>query len=234
MAHPHAVLADALPAHKTAVVELFTSQGCSSCPPADRLLASLAHNPGMIALTFSVDYWDYIGWKDTLASPQFTARQKAYAAVRKNGRVYTPQAVVNGEIDVVGSDEDGIKQAIDTHTGQDTALSVPMQLEEKNGVLHIKIASVAGRASNRVASVVVLRVEAHSTVAIRRGENKGQSLTYTNVVRAMREIGEWRGDAADFEVRELTGENEGYVVLLQEGTTDKPGTILAAAKSPGF
>ena len=85
------------------VVELFTSQGCSSCPPADRIVGELAKDPSLVVLSLPVDYWDYIGWKDTLASPQCTARQKGYAAARGDGQVYTPQAVINGRIHVVGS-----------------------------------------------------------------------------------------------------------------------------------
>ncbi len=92
-------------------------QGCSSCPPADRLLGALARNPAMIAVSFPVDYWDYIGWKDTLASPGFTARQKAYAVVRGDGHIYTPQIVVDGRADVVGSDKDEVKRAIDVNEG---------------------------------------------------------------------------------------------------------------------
>lgn len=98
------VCADPAPARIGAVVELFTSQGCSSCPPADRLLSTLARAPNMIALSLPIDYWDFIGWHDTLASPTFTARQKAYAAARGDGRVYTPQVVVDGLVDAIGSD----------------------------------------------------------------------------------------------------------------------------------
>src|SRR5438270_13293400 len=88
------------------VVELFTSQGCSSCPPADRYLAELAKDPSLVVLSWPVDYWDYIGWKDTFGSPGFTARQKAYAAVRRDDQVYTPQAVIDGVTHAVGNDRD--------------------------------------------------------------------------------------------------------------------------------
>src|SRR5215213_8380181 len=85
-----------------AVVELFTSQGCSSCPPADALLTDLAQRPDVVALTLPVDYWDYLGWKDTLASPAFTARQRAYAHGRSDRQVYTPQIIVNGSRPCMG------------------------------------------------------------------------------------------------------------------------------------
>jgi len=216
------------------VVELFTSQGCSSCPPADRLLEALARNPDLIAISFPVDYWDYIGWKDTLASPRFTARQKAYAAVRGDEHVYTPQIVVDGRSDVVGSDEASVDHAINDNNGQEGALSVPIRLEDTDGVLHIRIGGAHGESAKRSANVYVLRVEAKSTVQIARGENKGQKLTYVNVVRAIRQIGEWHGEAQNFDVPELSNDNEGYVVLVQEGSLDHPGTILAAAKGKGI
>src|SRR5437763_17082228 len=95
-----------------AVVELFTSQGCSSCPPADRLLGELAHDPAIVALSLPIDYWDYLGWKDTLANPRHAARQKAYSKVRGDHEVYTPQVVVNGSIHALGSDKSAIEMAI--------------------------------------------------------------------------------------------------------------------------
>ncbi|WP_020173836.1 DUF1223 domain-containing protein [Methyloferula stellata] len=216
------------------VVELFTSQGCSSCPPADRLVSAMARNPGLIAVSFPVDYWDYIGWKDTLASPHFTARQKAYASVRGDGHVYTPQIVVDGRSDVVGSDEDGVKEAIDANKGSGGALTVPMRLKDAAGTLHIELGAGTGDLARTSAGVFILRVAHTRTVTIERGENKGRSITYTNVVRAMRKIGEWHGEAASFDVTELKAEDEGYVVFLQQGTLEQPGTILAAAKSTGL
>lgn len=214
----------------TCVVELFTSQGCSSCPPADRLLSTLARDRNKVALTFPVDYWDFIGWKDTLAEPAFTARQKAYAAVRGDAHVYTPQAVIDGLVDAVGSDQAAIEQAGATYKGTKGALTIPMRVWETDGVLHIDIAAGEGAP----AGVYVLRIIRSDTVAIGRGENSGRKVTYTNVVRAMREIGEWNGTAQEFSFTELRGNDEGYVVLLQKGALERPGAILAAAKSAGF
>jgi hypothetical protein len=216
------------------VVELFTSQGCSSCPPADRLVSAMARNPDMIAVSFPVDYWDYIGWKDTLATPGFTARQKAYAAVRGDGHVYTPQIVVDGRSDVVGSDKDRVEEAITVNKGRDGALVVPIRLKDTAGVLHIELGGGPGDLAKTLAGVFILRVAHTRTVTIERGENKGRSITYTNVVRAMRKIGEWHGEPASFDVTELKAEDEGYVVFLQQGTLEQPGTILAAAKSAGL
>src|SRR5579862_784682 len=109
-----AIIAVIRPAHADprAVVELFTSQGCSSCPPADKVIGELAKDPSVIALSMPIDYWDYLGWKDTLADARFSARQKAYSLMRGDRDVYTPQVVVNGSTHVVGSDRAGIEQAI--------------------------------------------------------------------------------------------------------------------------
>jgi hypothetical protein len=212
------------------VVELFTSQGCSSCPPADRLLAQLAREPGVIALSFPVDYWDYIGWKDTFASPLFTARQKAYAASHGSRNVYTPQVVVDGVADAVGSDRDAIEHNISTIGTRDGVMSVPIRLADANGTLHIDIPAGTGGP----AQLIVMRVMHSRTVAIGRGENSGESVTYTNVVRALDKIGEWDGAPKSFDLPKLEADGEGYVVLLQKGTLDYPGAILAAAKTKGL
>jgi len=217
-----------------AVVELFTSQGCSSCPPADQLLNTMAQNSDMIAVSFPVDYWDYIGWKDTLASPAFTARQKAYAAARGDGHVYTPQIVVDGRADVVGSDREEVTHVIDLNKGRDGALTIPIQVKDVSGTMHVEIGAGTGALAHTKAGVFILRVAHSRTETIERGENRGHSITYTNVVRAMRHIGDWHGEPVSFDLTELKAEDEGYVVLLQQGTIEQPGTILAAAKSGGF
>ncbi|HEY5226330.1 MAG TPA: DUF1223 domain-containing protein [Methylovirgula sp.] len=213
-----------------AVVELFTSQGCSSCPPADRLLSALARAPNTIALSFPIDYWDFIGWHDTLASPTFTARQKAYAAARGDGHVYTPQVVVDGLVDAVGSDQAQIEHAIKANKGRESALSVSVHLTESGNILHIDI----GAGPKVSAGVYIVRVVKSKTVLIGRGENSGRSVTYTNVVRAFQKIGDWDGTARTYQLMELKGYDEGYVVFLQKGSQAMPGVILAAAKSPGF
>src|SRR5439155_17243412 len=111
-----------------AVFELFTSQGCSSCPPADRLLGELAHDPAIVALSLPIDYWDYLGWKDTLANPRHAARQRGYARVRGDREVYTPQAVINGAMHALGSDKAAIDAAIRTTQADSSTLSVPVKL----------------------------------------------------------------------------------------------------------
>jgi hypothetical protein len=212
------------------VIELFTSQGCSSCPPADRLLSTMAANPAIVALSFPIDYWDYIGWKDTLASPEFTARQKAYAAALGEGHVYTPQAVVDGLVDAVGSDKAAIDHAVKIGRDSKGALSVPVHLHESAGVLQVDI----GAGNDVSAAVYVLRVAKSRTVTIERGENSGHSLTYTNVVRAIHKIGEWDGKPESLKLTELKGDDEAYIVLVQQGSEEEPGAILGAAKGVGL
>jgi hypothetical protein len=214
------------------VVELFTSQGCSSCPPADAVLGELARRPNVIALTFPVDYWDYLGWKDTLAQPGFAARQRAYAHLRGDRQVYTPQLIVNGHKPCVGSDRAQIEQFLTPGSRDATPLSAEVALAEEGGTV---IVSVAG-ASDVPAVVWVLPIAKAKTVAIARGENRGRTVTYANVVRGMIRVADWTGGEARFEIPRSVaqGEADGYVVLLQAAHGVKPGAILGAAKSAGL
>jgi hypothetical protein len=218
------------PVAVTCVLELFTSQGCSSCPPADALLATLARKPDIVAVSFPVDYWDYIGWKDTLASGAFAARQRAYAEAHGEVHVYTPQIVVDGLVGVVGSDRGEIEAAISGGKGSGGAVSLPMRLSHADGALVIDVAGGDGGP----ADVLALRVVRSKTVHIGRGENAGRVVTYTNVVRAIDKVGDWTGSMATFKLPESHADDEGYVVLLQKGTLEKPGPILGAAKTAGL
>ena len=212
-----------------AVVELFTSQGCSSCPPADEAMAELSARPGLIALTMPVDYWDYLGWKDTLAQPAFSARQRAYAKLRGDRQVYTPQMVVNGTKPCIGSDRVQVDRAIAITTAGQQGLPVSVRLSEENALLAVDVEGT----TIKPAGVWVLPVTKSQTVQIGRGENKGRTITYTNVVRGMMRVGEWTGGKARFEVALATakGEGDGYVVLVQTAEGSKPGAIVGAAKS---
>ena len=214
------------------VIELFTSQGCPKCPPADRLITDFASRPDVIALSFPVNYWDYSGWKDTLASPAFTQRQHAYAESRGDRLVFTPQFIVDGLGVEPGADKVAIVKATATLPVQAGAMRVPISLSETGGALHIDLGpKPEDDHKSGVAGVYVLRVARAKTVRIERGANSGRSVTYTNVVRAMNRIGDWAGRAAHFDMLELKSDDEGYVVLLQTGTPGKPGMILAAAKT---
>jgi hypothetical protein len=216
-----------------AVVELFTSQGCSSCPPADVLASELARDPGLIVLSLPVDYWDYLGWKDTLATRAFTARQKAYGEARGDRQVYTPQAVVDGAVHAIGSDRPAIQAAALSGKPQ-PALTVPVRIEDNGASIRIHVG--AGTVSGP-ATVVVLPVRKRCDVSITRGENKGRAVSYTNVVRDVIGIGVWHGAQSTYELPSTlvtTRGGDAYVVLVQAGTPEHPGVILGAAKGPGL
>lgn len=208
------------------VVELFTSQGCRQCPPADDLMRELARAGDAIVLSYPVKTWDYIGWKDTLAEDAFSTRQEAYAAARGDHAIFTPQAVINGNAVEAGGARAAILEDLDATSRRSAA--VPLTLAEHDGRLLIHIGAAPGLPP---LGVYVLRVAPTQTVAIGRGDNSGRRVTYTNVVRAMSRVGDWLGQPKDFQLLGLEGENEGYVVLLQAGTPERPGPILAAAKT---
>ena len=226
--------ASAAVAGPLAVVELFTSQGCSSCPPADAALRDLARRTDVIALTMPVDYWDYLGWRDTLAQPAFTARQRAYAATRGDRQVFTPQVVVNGKGACIGSDAAALEQLI--QAGR-PGPGVAVALSESAGTVAVDIAGATnGAARGHTGEVWVLSVAKAREVAIERGENRGKTITYANVARGITRIGEWRGAPLRLEVPLATakGDGDAYVVLLQAPDGEKLGPILGAAKSPGL
>jgi hypothetical protein len=215
-----------------ALLELFTSQGCSSCPPADKLIGELASDPSLVAVSVPIDYWDYLGWKDTLASSGHSARQRAYARVRGDRQVYTPQIVVNGSTHVLGSDRAAIERAI-TQTDRNAAImSLPVLLSLGGGALNVKVA--AGK--EHVSGEVWLCPLARSVpVEIGRGENSGRTVTYHNVVRHWLKLGDWSGTDLAWSVpisSILAEESDAAVVMVQQGTREKPGVILGAAFAP--
>jgi hypothetical protein len=210
-----------------AVLELYTSQGCSSCPPADALLGRYAQRDDIVALTLPVDYWDYLGWKDTLADPKFSARQRAYAKTRGDGRIYTPQLVVNGNAHVVGNSAAGIDRAIDASAAKGQ-VRVPITLRAEGAKLVIALPDGSGTAAKET-TVWLAIVQKEVEVAIRSGENRGRALKYFNVVRELTPIGMWSGKAATFELARDTIRIAGAgscAVLLQSG---KGGEIVGAA-----
>jgi hypothetical protein len=212
------------------VVELFTSQGCSSCPPADAYMVELARRTDVIALTFPVDYWDYLGWKDTLAQPSFSARQRGYAHARRDRQVFTPQMVVNGMKSCIGSDRGQIERWITVNAARIPPATVTMSEQNGNVVIDVEGETEA------FADVWILPIVRSQTVPIGRGENRGRTVTYANVARGVTRIGEWQGGKARFEtpLRASVGQADGYVVLLQTLDGGRPGPIVGAAKSPGL
>ncbi|MFA5902072.1 MAG: DUF1223 domain-containing protein [Hyphomicrobium sp.] len=206
-----------------AVLELFTSQGCAACPPADRLFAELARDPRYVVLSLPVDYWDRTGWKDTFAKNTFTRRQQAYAKLRGDGQAYTPQAVVNGRLPVVGSDRSGIMAA--AWQGADS-IGVPIMVQQRGSEIEVDVGATAEVLAGR-ATVVVMPYLASREVTIGRGENAHSAITYTNIVREIISFGDWSGAPATFRGRLPGNERyDGVVVLLQEGSAQAPGAIL--------
>jgi hypothetical protein len=235
-----AALALATPAaalDRPAVVELFTSQGCSSCPPADALLGDIAHERSdVVVLSFPVDIWDYIGWKDTLAKPEFTARQKHYAQSRGDHQVYTPQVIIDGAVHGVGSDKQQVTSLVESTSATRHAVGAPMKISESDGMVVVDLGAGSGDIGHG-AGVWLLRVTKSKAVSVGRGENRGRQLTYTNVVRSMVRMGQWMGAPSRFEIplpEARTDDADGYVVIVQKSWGDVLGPILAAGKSGGL
>jgi hypothetical protein len=180
---------------KKAVVELFTSQGCSSCPPADALLGRLADRPDFVALSFSVDYWDYLGWRDTLASPANSERQRNYAKARGDGRVYTPQMVVDGLIHVNGADEAALKAAVKAAEKRLAEDKVPITMHADGDTLVIGVGAAPEGSDKRAGTVWLAIAKEVEKVAIARGENRGRDISYHHAVRELSPIGMWQGAA---------------------------------------
>src|SRR5262245_24450841 len=181
-----------------ATIELLPSQGRSSCPASDKLLRELAADPTLVPISVPIDYWDYLGWKDTLADPRNTARQRAYAQVRGDGKVYTPQAVVNGSLHVLGSDKAAIEEAI-VQSRKKGAMSAPsVTLNLSDGRLNVAVAD--GPEPRMPAEVWLCGLTKAATIAIGRGENKGRTVTYRNVVRRWIKLGDWIGKANSWSI----------------------------------
>jgi hypothetical protein len=222
------------PAHAEprAVVELFTSQGCSSCPPADKVIGELAKDPSVIALSMPIDYWDYLGWKDTLADARFSARQKAYSQMRGDREVYTPQVVVNGSAHVVGSDRAGIEGAIGDTKKADGVMSVPVSMTLAGRQIHVSVAASSKGPAAMHGEVWICSVSKAVPIAIGRGENSGREVTYHNVVRNVLKVGDWNGSFGSWTVPLENISREGVdaaVVFVQDGNREKPGPMLGAA-----
>jgi len=212
----------------TGVIEMFTSQGCSSCPPADRVLAEVAQNRNVLALGWHVDYWDYLGWKDTFGLPQATKRQRAYAVSFGNKGVYTPQAVINGRVDVVGSRGKDVTEALSRMAGTEQGLPIVIGATVENGVIAI---DVEPSAAAKGSMLWMVYYDKSRTVEVAAGENGGHSLTYVNIVRDMEMIG-MVGDQplhASFPMVELGRRGfEECALVLQSKRAGKPGAILGA------
>ena len=212
-----------------AVIELFTSQGCSSCPAADELLQKYAADPSVIALSMPVDYWDYLGWKDTFASPRNSERQRAYAKARGDGAIYTPQVVINGTIHANGAQKADIDTAIEV-TSKNAALPhVPLRFWQESNNLNIMAGWAEEGKEVKEATIWLGVVQTSGTVEIPKGENAGRKLAYTNIVRELTPIGLWKGKPMMIQIPRaaiMQPSTQKSVVLIQEG---KAGPIIGAA-----
>ena len=212
-----------------AVIELFTSQGCSSCPPADKLLGQLATDPSLIAVSLPIDYWDYLGWKDTLADPRNSNRQRAYSHARGDREVYTPQVVVNGSVHALGSDKDAIQDAIALTRKNAMTLSLPVSMAVAGGQV---LVTLPDGAEGHSADVWLCGLTKAITVAIGRGENRGKTITYYNVVRRWLKLGMWTGKGENWNVPVGDFDGDGVdeaALMVQSGTIEKPSSMLGAA-----
>jgi hypothetical protein len=207
---------------QTAVLELFTSQGCSSCPPADRLLGEFAQQPGVLVLTWPVTFWDRLGWKDTLAKPAYTQRQIAYVNALKSDGPFTPQLIINGAASEVGSRRAAIQALI----AQRPALPVRVQVTQvEDRGFTLDLAGPAGLQ----ADVKLVRFTPAVTVPIGRGENSGRTVTYTNVVRGVLPLAPYRGGTTRAHLPIAIGKDERLAVLVQ---APGQGRILGVGQLP--
>jgi hypothetical protein len=215
-----AIPASSGPVRPPVIVELYTSQGCSSCVPADALLAKLTKRADVVPMSLSVTYWDMLGWKDTLASDANTKRQKSYAAQMGHSAVYTPQVIIDGVNDVVGSREQAVEAAIDARAHDADNDDVPVSLKETADALHVAIGGAQDRGPRPPATVWMFHLRDAATVAISAGENNGRKMTYHNVVGDLKAIGQWKGDAVTIDLPRSAMEglpHDGVVVVVQTG-----------------
>jgi hypothetical protein len=209
--------ASSQPAPRLSVIELFTSQGCSSCPPANDNVAALSTRPDVLALSFGVTYWDKLGWKDTFAQPSFTERQYGYARSLRHDSPFTPQVVVDGRADVVGNVRPEIEQLIRRERLDGPNLTVD------GGMVEVGSGAIPGAP----ADVWLIRYDPRTVqVPVRAGENTGRTLPHKNVVKSLTRLGAWRGSAISFPLPPGAPGLATAVLVQTRGL----GPILAAAK----
>ncbi len=204
------------------VVELFTAQGCASCPDANEVVEALAEEPGVIALTYAVDYWDYRGWPDTFARPEFAQRQRAYRSAMRLRNVYTPQVVIDGRRQVSGARPPEVQLAV---TEEAARRVFPPQIEFRETGEAVGIGS--GRAPAGGAEIwAVTYTPGMQEVAVEGGENRGQTVRHVNVVSELTKLGEWRGQPMLLNLPDDRPDGQAVVVLVQSRTDRR---ILNAA-----
>ena len=193
------------------VVELFTAQGCSGCPQANRAVEAVAGAPGVIALTYAVDYWDYLGWADTFARPEFEARQRAYQAAMRLRNVYTPQVVIDGRRQMSGAESERIEAAVDAESQRRV---FPPEVEFRESGDAVGIGS--GRPPAGGAEVwAVTFTPGPQIVTVQDGDNRGQQVRHVNVVRRLTRLGDWNGRPILLDLPQRSDADEGVAVLVQ-------------------
>ncbi len=219
--------ANAGDAEPVGVVELFTSQGCSSCPPADAVLGELSKQGNLVALSYHVDYWNYLGWEDTFSSKESTDRQYDYARTLGRKSVYTPQVIINGRDHINGADKRGINKKVSAFDQSGRGLNVPIEAALDGEKIKINIGEGDGKAD-----VILVYFDRENAVDVKRGENGGRKLVYWNSVRDIQTVAMWEGDAVelDLPVSLMSGKGyDGCAVLLQTMRSDgTPGAIIGA------
>jgi hypothetical protein len=203
------------------VVELYTSQGCSSCPPADEMMHDLAKRSDVIPLALHVNYWDYIGWADSFARPEHTTRQESYARIAGARSIYTPQMIIAGEDHAIGIKPMDVADAVQIHRNTPTGVSI--DLDRSGNRLVITGETLRPLPNGTIVQLV--RYTPLETVDIRRGENAGRQLSYANIVTDWRTVGEWRG-RDDLDMTVNVSDSAPLVVIVQE---PGPGSVMATA-----
>ena len=212
------------------VVELFTSQGCSACPPADAFMLELSKRPDILALTYNVDYWDYLGWRDTLGSPDFTRRQQRYAKARGDSLVYTPQMIINGRHHVIGNKRKEVLRLIAEEKKEGDCRHVALNLTDENGMLQVSVGPAPDKLKGREATLWIATAMKEVKVEIEKGENRGKQLMYCNVVRKIVPAAMWKGKATSVSLPRselFVNGAQTCAALLQ---LDEHGPIIGAAR----
>ena len=209
-------------AEPVVVVELYTSQGCSSCPPADEFVAMLAANPQILPLALHVDYWDYIGWEDKFANPKFTDRQKAYAKAVGSRTIYTPQLIIGGADRIEGFAPEETAERLRAHLEAGTPVRLTVTREGDKLVIRAE----ADPPLTEPVRVQLVRYKPEETVTIERGENAGKTISYSNIVTSWERLEDWSGQEPLEVTAPFIGDEPGAVILQEQG----PAAILAAVR----
>ncbi|MBC6994205.1 DUF1223 domain-containing protein [Neolewinella lacunae] len=210
-----------------AVLELFTSQGCSSCPPADALLAQLAaEEDRVIALSFHVDYWNYLGWADPYSDARYSARQRDYSS-QLLARTYTPQLVINGQTELIGSRESSVRTAVEAALARPATVEVSLTAGYQDGKVSVAYTLAGDPAQHEITALLV---QNHAVDEVKRGENRGRRLEHHNVVRDLRTAAAKQSDSLDLNIpADCTGQALSVVVVVQNSATR---AIAGAARLP--